>query len=149
MGSYLLQPNRYSCGTLSVLNAIMSLGGESTYEDVYAAIGTTSRDGTSDDGILSGLSLLGYRGWEYKGKNPDCAWRYVSENCGKTPVILLVDDWKHWIVATSKASRKVVVIDSDPNTRKNEAGAIVYDKQSLLSRWKYRGGYYAIRVTLR
>lgn len=147
MGPYLLQFNRYACGVFSILNAISSLGGESTYDEVYAAIGTTSREGTSDTGILSGLSSLGYRGWQYSGKNPDAAWRYVRENCGTTPVVLAVDNWKHWVVATGLSGRQVIVIDSDPNTRRNEAGAIVYKKQPLLERWKHRGEYYAIRVS--
>lgn len=147
MPPYLTQPNRWSCGTLAILNAITALGGETDYETVYRAVGNTVRDGTDEYGILEGLIELGYRGWEYKGKNPDSAWRYVSERCGEYPIVLLVDDWRHWVVATGKLGNKVVVVDSDPNKKKNESGALVLSKPELLERWKYRGGFYAIRVS--
>ena len=145
MPPFQIQPNSYSCGTLAVMSAITALGGDADYDTVYSNVGTTSRDGTSEDGIMDGLPFLGYIGKEYVGKNPDSAWRYVIRNCKTHPIIACVDQFAHWIVFTGMIGRRVIAIDSYP--RGQASGGLVYDKKELLERWRYRGVYYAIKVS--
>lgn len=133
------QPNNYSCGVYAVINALLTLGDEKSPKEVQELTGT-DKNGTSENGILNALINFGYQPKEYKTNNKDNAWRWVLSNSIEHPLILIVENWEHWVVIAGRIKNKVIWIDSDP---KNTVR--ILNKQELIELWGYRG-YYGIRV---
>ena len=118
----MIQPNNYTCG----IYAIVNLTGKSP--EIVSQYTDTTREGTTEEGIINCLIKLGYKPKEYRSNNPNNAYRWLKRNNS----VILVDKWDHWI-----AIKNNTVYDSiegnNPLTR------------DILEKWSYRG-YYGIRL---
>lgn len=139
-----LQQDRYSCGAISLANAIQIIGGELSVDDAKKIAGTTYRNGTTRVGIMRGVRSLGYKATPYHTRNPDHAWKWIKKHSRTCPLISLVDHHGHWLVIFSMGEN-VVTIDGSPNNGEN--GVTVVTKQDTLERLGHLGHYYLIRVS--
>jgi ABC-type bacteriocin/lantibiotic exporter with double-glycine peptidase domain len=121
------QPDNYSCGIYSIINALTVYGEELSREEVKPLTGTT-RNGTDEKGLQKALTELGYKYRVYQTKNKNNAWRWVLNNAKNKPLILYVDG-DHWLVAAGRIKNKIILLDSVDN-------AHIVGKEELLKRWK-------------
>lgn len=133
------QPDNYSCGIYSIINALEVYGDRKSRDEVIEVSGTT-KEGTDKYGILNALKEFGYNPIEYKTNNKENAWKWVITNAINYPLILIVDERDHWIVIAGRIRNKIVYIDSSVNE-----GCFILDKSQLLEKWGYRG-YYGIKI---
>lgn len=149
MGAFSYQDNRYSCGVHAVMNALVALGkNDVSYDEIKALAGTTSRNGTSDDGVVQCLEQLGFRATIYETQNVDNAWRWLYKWSDKQPIIVLVDQYKHWACVNGKIDHRVILVDPDPELHKHQNGVYSCNKAEMLERWMYKG-CYGVRVGMR
>jgi|WetSurMetagenome_2_1015567.scaffolds.fasta_scaffold08886_6 ABC-type bacteriocin/lantibiotic exporter with double-glycine peptidase domain len=130
------QPDNYSCGIYSIINALMIYGENLSREEVINLTHTT-RNGTDEKGLINALEELGYKYKIYTTKNKDNAWRWVLSNSANYPLILYVDK-DHWLVVAGRIKNKVILLDSVDT-------AHIVDKQELLKRWQDTN-YWGIKV---
>lgn len=123
-----IQPDNYSCGIYSVINALLVYGENLSREEIKPLTGTTSREGTDEKGIQKALTELGYRYKVYTTKKSDNAWRWILNNSKNRPLILYLDK-NHWLVVAGRVKNKVILIDSC-------SSAEIIGKKELLLRWK-------------
>ena len=131
------QPDNYSCGIYSIINALEAFGDKKSPIEVKY-LTDTNKNGTSEKGILTALKEFGYKPVEYKTTNPNNAWKWVLNNSINYPLILIVDEWEHWIVVAGRIKNRIIYLDS-------KEGCFIYDKKSLLDKWSYKG-YYGIKI---
>jgi ABC-type bacteriocin/lantibiotic exporter with double-glycine peptidase domain len=145
MGSFIVQPNSYSCGAVSLVNAARTLGVELSYDDAKRLTGTTARDGVDERGLINAIAEVGLHYHEYTTSNSQNGWRWLLKWSKTTPLILCLDSYQHWSTVTGRIGRKVILVD--PRARNGESGVHPIARVDLLERWIYRGKGYAIRVS--
>ena len=131
---------------MSLANAVRVLGGILDVETAKTLAGTTCRNGTSRQGIIRGLTALGYRATPYHSRNPDNAWKWLKKHAARTPIIALADHQEHWVVFSGAINDKIILIDGSPVEGDNGVEAI--GKQSVLDRLNHLGHYYCIRAEI-
>lgn len=141
-----LQPNPFSCGVLSVQNALEALGVTVSYEEVEEAAGTKVW-GTDARNVRRAVRRLGFKPITVDKRTPKDAEAslFVLLAVLGCPVILAVDEDEHWVAAIGHLGReRVLVADSaDPRV------VIAYEYGELLDRWvtgKRRQRFYGIAV---
>lgn len=141
------QADGYSCGAVSVLNAIAALGGAAEIDHIKRLAGTNTK-GTSEAGILRALRALGYRATAYRSHSEDAAWKWLNKYLDQ-PIILSVDAHRHWLTIYGTHTERVLAIDSGSDAMsKNDMGLFLYNKAELLARWRSAWGLVAVRVDL-
>lgn len=116
------QPDNYSCGVYSIINALIVYDEELSRKEVQNLTGTTL-NGTSEKGLQKALTKLGYKYRVYDSKNKNNSWRWVLNNSNKKPLILYVDK-DHWLVIAGRIQNKVIALDGH-----------ILNKKELLERW--------------
>jgi ABC-type bacteriocin/lantibiotic exporter with double-glycine peptidase domain len=132
------QPDDYSCGIYSIINALIVYGENKSRREV-GALTQTTENGTDEEGIKQALTELGYKHRVYTSQNGNNAWRWILRHAGFNPLILYVDG-DHWLVVAGRIQNKVVLLDSLNN-------AHIVNKTELLDRWKDKKSYYGISIT--
>ncbi len=122
------QPDGYSCGIYSIINALSVYDEELSRLKVGALTDTTKKNGTNERGIQKALCELGYKYRVYKTENPNLAWRWVLRHSINHPLILYVDH-DHWLAVAGRVRNKVILLDSYDT-------AHVVGKKELLERWQ-------------
>lgn len=145
MGAMLNMHTDNICGAYAILNALNALDYNIDYETVARLARTSCRNGTSRRGIQRALKELDYSHTPYFTRNADNAWRWLYRNAHDTPIILLVDDYDHYVTTTGTMNSHVVLVDPS-FTGKREKNVFVLSKNDLLCRWGYSGRYWAIKV---
>lgn len=149
-----LQRQDYSCGAVSLKNAAALLGVAAPTEgEVIRLTRTTRRDGTDEGKIKAAARKMGLkvrdRTWGNEG-DIDAAWGWVVAELRRgRPVILCVDDFEHWVLATGMRGGRVLV--HDPAVKEQELPVESYSKPELKARWWMNDGntgaqYYALSV---
>lgn len=141
------QRDRYSCGVLAIVNGARALGVRLSERGVRAHTGTT-KDGTTQHGILNALERLGFsKSVEFSIADKDTAFLQVltSVEAGE-PVILSVEEDRHWVVVFGALGKRVLTFDSwNSQNNKAEAGVEVWSAHALRKWWtKQDGKYYGI-----
>lgn len=149
-----LQKEDYSCGAVSLKNAAALLGVAAPTEgEAIRLTRTTKKDGTDEDKLKAAARKLGLkvrdRTWGSEG-DIDAAWAWVVAELRRgRPVILCVDDFEHWVLATGVKAGRVLV--HDPAVKEQELPIEAYSMPELKQRlWldDGQGGsqYYALSV---
>jgi len=109
-----IQEKNYSCGASAVRNVIESLNGIVPSEKYVRRICKTTIQGTSDKGLVKGLTKLLYHTEEFYTEN---------ENTFKNKLIKILKDGKkaitiiqgssHWIAVKGYENKKIIFVDSD------------------------------------
>jgi len=141
------QRDAYSCGVFAILNGAEALGVHLTERAVRQHTGTT-KDGTTQHGVMNALERLGFVGTAFTETNKDAAYDRVltAVREGKT-VILNVEEEQHWVVAIGACGRRVVTFDSyNSKVCKAAGGTEAWDTRSLRKWWTKQvdGKYYGI-----
>jgi hypothetical protein len=145
--SFRSQLNGWSCGILSIQNAISALNGDSDYDEIKKLSGANSRDGTSARGVLRALRALSYSAVYYRTKSPDNAIRFARKYATSQPLIVSVDANTHWAVVSGAINDMLILVDSGTDSSKGNKGVYPLTRNQLLERWYCRGWYNAIRVS--
>jgi ABC-type bacteriocin/lantibiotic exporter with double-glycine peptidase domain len=144
-----IQKDKFSCGVFAVLNAGDALGVHLAERTVRKDAATTEADGTSQHGILNALERAGLKGTEFKITDKKAAFLLLLETVkAGAPVILSVENDRHWVVAFAVSGKKVAIFDSWlSQENQKECGTDVWDARSLAKWWtKTDGNYYGIAV---
>lgn len=142
-----LQSSQANCGPFALRNALMALGLQRSEKECEALCRVTAADGTSAANL-----------WRAVQKVDDLRPRKIDEgrfdvamlqlhaalDCGH-PVILLVDNWEHWVAAigTLGTSRVLVADSADAEL------VLSYDWGQLMKRWECNGAkrpYWAVSL---
>jgi len=169
-----IQWDTYSCGVHSVRNCAALMGTEISFQQARKITGAKTylesaqqylinrrvfrnpivmfrkfilRVGTSEKGIMQGLTKLGLKYKEFYSEDPKKFLKFLDKQ--QEPVIMLVNytmksnDYGHWVVCGSKRKGKYEIIDSAPhygNARQ------YYSTRKLLNRFLWYDedgeGYY-------
>lgn len=140
-----LQEDGWSCGAISLSNALHLMGLDISVDDAKRIARTNRKMGTTRSGLIRGINNSGFRATPYHTRNPDNAWKWLRRHTPDSAIIALVDNQEHWVVFSKAIADKIILIDGSPNDGDN--GVSVVDKQSALSRMSYSGHFYAIRVS--
>ncbi len=146
MRAFGYQKKSYDCGLHAFSNAVKVWGIELDYEEAKELVGTTSRNGTSETGILQGITKVGLRFKEYSQCNPDTAWRWLLKWSQVCPIIAYTNT-DHWVTITGRVQNRVIIVDPNAAVDDGENGVYPLTKREMLQRWRDgRDRCYAIRV---
>lgn len=137
-----LQDSPSNCGALALVNALDALGEKLSVRAAETLAGTSAVTGTQEGGLKKALKQLEKFPFVIQTKNELKAWTLLVGNLLQGhPVLLLVDDQEHWVVATGLLGERILVVDSAD-------GAVVksYDATQLFTRWVGDQTYYGIAV---
>lgn len=132
------QPDNYSCGIYSIINALLVYDDHRNREEIKELSKTTYRKGTDEIGIKNCLTELGYKSREYVTKNKNAAWRWVLKNSISYPLILCTEDNQHWAVVIGRIRNKVILVDYEDIK--------IIGKQELLLDWSYKGSFWGLKI---
>lgn len=153
MASLSYQTRNYTCGLHAYLNALSVFEIEMSHAEAKKLIGTNSKEGTSQRGLLRGIESAELKATVYRQRNPQTAVRWLWKWSAITPIIVLLDGYltvgsSHWATVTGRIGDKIILVDPTANVASGENGVHVLSRGELLERWKYRI-CYAIRITLK
>jgi len=144
------QSFRADCGPTALWHALEALGHSRSHDELVTLCRTTA-EGTSPVQLVRAIRTLAeplslYGPMEIKDAKSDIAGLRLRSLIGDgRPVILLVDDWEHWVACVGCLGHRLLVSDSADLRQ-----LIYYRPDELLSRWGHsaggRGAYYAIGV---
>jgi len=138
------QAYKSSCGPAALCNALAALGIERTEDELTLLCKTRAETGTSLRQLLAAIKavstpdqrLLGEpMRWRTSDQAQVGLWYYIAER-GR-PVILCVDRFEHWVVATGHLGTRFAIIDSSDNRM-----VIYYTLGELAERWEGPNGWY-------
>lgn len=145
-----LQRTPYSCGPVSIVNALRARGKKVSERVVRAHTGTTKKDGTTEHGIKNALERLGCTPQDFRASKTaafNVLRSYVVDGC---PVILSVEEGRHWVTAIGVVGKRVLIFDSwKSKSNLAENGVWVMDEKQLMKWWLPEEGlekYYGIIV---
>lgn len=131
-----IQRTPYTCGPVSIVNALRVHGKKISERVVRAHTGTTKKDGTTEHGIMNALERLGCSPeffLETKAMAFDVLHSHVTDG---NPVILSVEEGRHWATAIGVVGDRVVVFDSwKAKWNLDENGVWVMDRKRLTKWW--------------
>lgn len=106
------QWNRWTCGPASLRCALLCYGDRVAGKRLAWLGGTTKADGTDIEGLADAALEYGFRVRHQLHRTASDASVALMELLrARTPVLLPVDAWDHWIVAVRCTSRRVWVCD--------------------------------------
>lgn len=132
-----LQPDDWSCGAYSVVNALRSIGIKTHPREVIPVSGTRKDAGTSEQGIIRAVRHFGGIVEEYASSKKRQAWTWLHGSLVRgCPVILCLDSWDHWVSVVGALGERVVLMDSGPKpSNVRELGLHVLAKRTVMTRW--------------
>lgn len=126
-----LQKQPTTCGPYAILNGARALGVTLTEAQIRKHTDTTEQ-GTTEHGIKNALERLGFESESFELPR-DEAWAKLFEG---HPVILAVEDDRHWVVTIGTLDKRVIVFDSWPaKWNAKEQGISVLSKIQLMNWW--------------
>jgi ABC-type bacteriocin/lantibiotic exporter with double-glycine peptidase domain len=126
-----LQKSPNDCGPCAILNGARALGIHLIEAQIRKHTDTTDQ-GTTEHGIKNALERLGFESESFE-LPPDEAWEKLFE---KNPVILAVEDGRHWVATIGVMGKRVVVFDSwMAKWNAQESGISVLSKRQLMGWW--------------
>ncbi len=129
------QPNAWQCGPYALKYALLSLAIPSDEAAVTRASGATEQ-GTDERDLDRAARRYGCVLTVDRWLTEEDARVALRDHLARrTPVLLCVDQWNHWIVAVGAEADVVIVLDS----RKADVVQII-DWKALLGRVAYRSG---------
>lgn len=138
-----LQDSPANCGALALVNAMDALGETLTVATAETLAGTHPINGTTEKGVRKALKKLEKRVVEWNIDAAPVAWSTLVGHLHQgQPVLLIVQDDAHWVVAVGMlGADRVLVVDSAD-------GAVVRScsYRQLIQWWKGAEGYYGIAV---
>lgn len=139
------QTNEASCGLAAMSNALGCLGIKRTEDELAPAARFTAANGTNPRGMIRALSSIPDLVPEviHESRADVAVLKLQSRLRAGFPVILLVDNDDHWVVAFGVLGETVHVCDSA-----HADLVITYDLPDIMSRWKSEGRkpYYGIAL---
>jgi len=140
-----LQFNSYSCGVVSIINALSAFEFDvPPYDEIKRLAGTTYRGGTSRNGIIRAVTDLGFVATPYHSRIGDNVWKWIKRHAPNSSIIALVDNQTHWVCISGVIGDKVILVDGSPN--KGENGVSIIGKKNTIERMNHLGHYYSIRI---
>lgn len=146
------QSTSFSCGCAALVNVCKNLEVLTTEDEVAELAGTT-KDGTSEGGIMDAADKLGLNTQELHTPDPDTAWgelvMYVATGF---PVIICVDKWDHWVAVIGTDGDKIVIQDSERTETNEEINGVgLFTRDEVLARWMHPESetYYGIAFSRR
>ena len=145
------QSNPDNCGPAVILNALRCYGKRVSERSIAKLAGTTSEDGTDEDGIQEALAQLSYSCEGLSVQNRAEAWDWLQRQLGLgRPVIVNTWGGQHWACVVGGVAGRVILVDSS-NTKSNkkENGIHIYGKVEFLKKWrntKDAGVYFGLAV---
>jgi ABC-type bacteriocin/lantibiotic exporter with double-glycine peptidase domain len=139
-----LQKEPYDCGVYSILNGARALGLSIPVARIRKHA-DTDETGTNEHGIMNALEKLGFTYEEFKlPKKPAFAQLFSGY-----PVILNVEDGRHWVTLIGTMGKRVVIFDSwMAKWNAQENGISVLSEQQLMHWWTAdeNGNRYGIHM---
>lgn len=140
-----LQQSPFGCGPAAVVNALESLGIQTTQEVVATLAKTNPQEGTYPAGMRRALEALGFEPLVIEVKDQDLALAAARGHLmtGR-PILLCVDNWEHWVTAIGMLGDRILIVDPAD-------GAVTTSMNSadFLTRWgcfAEKKPFYAIAV---
>lgn len=133
-----------SCGAAALGNALEAIGISKTQDELEKLSGTTNK-GTSANGLLKALRLLGIPRLVMHTRDSRRLLQYTFrqiKNLGN-PFILSVDNWKHWVAFVGFLGTKYIIIDS---AKEDLVLFLTYDELQARVRPEGKRWSYAIEL---
>jgi ABC-type bacteriocin/lantibiotic exporter with double-glycine peptidase domain len=131
------QEYSHTCGPSAVVNALKCFGKhyrEKTIEKLY---GTTEEEGTNEEKLIAGIRALGWQATALELGNGKEAFHNLWLALSSAPVLLCVDSDNHWVTATGKIGRRVIIVDpKNTVANRKENGVHVVSAVELIRRWR-------------
>lgn len=128
------QPNDWQCGPFALKHALLTLGIVAEEEHLTRAAGASELGADERD---LGRAAERYRcdlGLDRLRAAPEAHDALAAHLRARTPVLLCVDQWTHWVIAAGMERETVVLLDS-----RVESVFLTVEWTLLASRLAYRG----------
>lgn len=130
------QRSSHTCGPVAIVNACRAMGRKVTEREVRKHTGTTKREGTTEHGLKNAIERLGYEPHDLRNPKVSAFATLHHFVSGGEPVILSVEEGRHWVTAVGVVGERVVVFDSwRAKWNMDEAGVWVLDEKQLMRWW--------------
>jgi ABC-type bacteriocin/lantibiotic exporter with double-glycine peptidase domain len=127
-----LQKHAWTCGPYAILNAARAIGVRLTEAEIRKHTDTTPEDGTNEHGIKNALERLGFESASFT-MGQDRAFEQLFQG---HPVIISVEDGKHWIAVIGTVGKRVLTFDSwMAKWNSQESGVNSLSKRQLMHWW--------------
>lgn len=111
------QPNMWQCGPFALKHALLHLGVFAEEKRLSRLAGTNRERGTNEDQLARAARKFRCDLKVTRHRNPDRARRaLVSYLKRGLPVILCVDNWRHWITVVKVERGRFIALDSEKRT---------------------------------
>ena len=143
------QETKSSCGAAAIRNVLKCFG-QNVGEHRLRQIAGTDDDGTTEEGVITALTALGYKSEVHDSSKVSEAKEVVARAVkSESPLIVAVDKDTHWAVIVGMLGKRYILVDSERTVKnKKENGVHVVTTRELLRRWrKPDGTMYAISVS--
>lgn len=106
------QWNRYTCGPAALRCALLCYGDRVDGKRLAALAETDPINGTDEDGLNVAAREFGFKLQHRLCRTEDECWATLRDLLvSRTPVLLCVDSFTHWIVASGCSPRNVWICD--------------------------------------
>lgn len=139
-----LQPDNYSCGVYSIINAASVLGCDIKKKDILKHSNTTKTNGTDEKGIINALKKLKFKVYEFHISFDAAIFCLKNLLHDGSPVIVYFDSEEHWCTMIGHIGDKFVLFDSN---NKINNGVTVLSSRQLKKLWLKDGKCYGIAVS--
>ena len=131
-----LQSTTAACGPAALSNALAAMGITRSEDECGKLCRCTATDGTSHRNMIRAVrSIDGLMGMVIEEQKGDVAFLRLADALRTAhPLLLLVDNWEHWIAAVGMLGGRVLVADSADNEL-----ILSMDFPTLVRRWGCHG----------
>lgn len=135
------QSRKSSCGPAALMNALEAIGIKRT-EDELSILSKQSTTGTSQGNLEKALTSLGVEFDRINEKRGNvAAWAIGFHLRSGNSVVIIVDEFDHWISVVGILGDRYILCDSADNDL-----ILFYSEEELLTRWECSGRFYGVIV---
>lgn len=110
--SFARQPNAWLCGPFALKHALLLLGVSADEQRIARLAGSDHR-GTDELELAQAARHFGCELQTIRCRDPECAREALATQLGdRTPVLLCIEQWDHWVVAAHEDDGTFVIVDS-------------------------------------
>lgn len=127
------QPNDWTCGPFALKHALVALGRSADALEIASTARTHWWSGTDEIRLARAAREFACDLVLERRRDEETARKLLTRHLReRTPVLLCVDQWAHWITVVGVDNGRFIVIDSLANPV-----LIVYTWAQLRARWRY------------
>jgi ABC-type bacteriocin/lantibiotic exporter with double-glycine peptidase domain len=131
-----IQRGKNDCAVVALQNALRVYGRRFGYHRLYKMV-SPDKSGADENDLLMAISILQHPWVVLNTSNKTEAREWLRMAVPRTPVILCVDDWGHWVIVAGVCRRRVCLQDSENKPSNTaEGGTHWVTVDTVMRRWR-------------